>query len=189
MTRTESGGGDALERWAPIEARLRAVEETYRVERIRKNGHPEPEGEGRRQLDQDIDSACRIYMNTSAEHRAAMRALFAWSYQLRRYLDQRIRFPAAIVDREEAIDSLRMALAAASLCDGGEWRDTYVRLGQAWVTLQRAGIDPRPWFREAAEWSADEDGGPGKFSVRRFLLDFEQSAYFNASVRPRLREG
>jgi hypothetical protein len=179
----------ALERWAPIEARLRAVEETYRVERIRKNGRPEPGGEARRQFDSDLESTCRIYMETTAEHRAAMRAFFEWSYLLKRHLDQRIHFSGANGDRDEAIDSLRLALAAASLCNGGEWRDTYVRLGGAWVTLERAGVYPRPWFREAAEWSADSADQPGGFSVRRFLLDFERSTYFNVSVRPRLQEG
>jgi hypothetical protein len=66
MARVEAGEGGALERWAAIEPRLRVLEESYRVERIRKNGRRYPEGESLRQLEEDVRSACEIYMETTA---------------------------------------------------------------------------------------------------------------------------
>jgi hypothetical protein len=190
MARVEAGEGGALERWAAIEPRLRVLEESYRVERIRKNGRRYPEGESLRQLEEDVRSACEIYMETTAEHRAGMRALFDWSYLLiPRYLNACAMIPRVIVDRASAVQSLRLALAAASLADqNAEIRDLYVHLGAAWVMFERAGIDPRPMFREAADWSSTVDQPVG-IPIRRFLLEFEDSAFFHSSVLPRLRGG
>jgi len=189
MARAQEYDGGALERWASIESRLRAVEETYRVERIRKDGRPDPEGESLRQLEEDIRSTCETYIAATAEQRAAMRSLFEWSYLLPRYLDRCASIPDVIVDRASAIRSLRLALAAVSLADRkAEIRDLYIRLGQAWVMLERAGIDPRPCFQEAAGWSSGVEL-PDQFSIRRFLLGFEDSAYFHSSILPRLRDG
>jgi hypothetical protein len=85
-----------------------------------------------------------------------------------------------------AVASLRRALAAASLADvKAEYRDLYLSLGDAWVRLHRRGIDPRPWFLEAAAWSS-ESTRADRFSVRRFLADFDRSAHFQACVAPRL---
>jgi hypothetical protein len=97
--------------------------------------------------------------------------------------------PRVIVDRASAVQSLRLALAAASLADqNAEIRDLYVHLGAAWVMFERAGIDPRPMFREAADWSSTVDQPVG-IPIRRFLLGFEDSAFFHSSVLPRLRGG
>ncbi len=104
------------------------------------------------------------------------------------YLDQCAMVPDVIVDRASATQSLRRALAAASLADHkAEIRDLYIRLGRTWVMFEKAGIDPRPWFQEAAGWSSIVDE-PDRFPIRRFLLEFEESAFFHASVLPRLRD-
>ena len=72
--RAAAGEGGALERWALIESRLRALEETYRVERIRKNGRPRPEGESLRLFFFNVTSASEIYMDTTTDHRASIGA-------------------------------------------------------------------------------------------------------------------
>ncbi len=186
MPHRQAADHHLVARWQLIEARFREVEEAYRTERIRKGGHPYPEGPRLQQLERDLAATLEIYMSTSAEHRAILRALFEWSYVLPRYLQPSVRIVDAADDRASAVESLRRALAAASLVDGkAEYRDLYLSLGDAWIALHGRGIDPRPWFQEAAAWSSDETG-LDRFSVRRFLAHFDRSAYFQSSVAPRL---
>jgi len=186
MSHRPSADHDLVARWRPIEARLREVEETYRTERIRKGGRPHPEGARLEQLDRDLCDTLEIYTSTTAEHRAALRALFAWSYELPLHLDRVARVDLAVGDKDSAVASLRRALAAASLADDkAEYRDLYLSLGDAWVSLHRRGIDPRPWFQEAAAWSS-EAASPDRFCVRQFLGEFDRSLYFQTSVAPRL---
>jgi hypothetical protein len=181
-----SADHDLVARWPPIEARLREVEETYRTERIRKGGRPHPEGARLEQLERDLSDTLEIYMHTTAEHRAILRELFAWSYELPRHLDRIARVDPAACDPDSAVASLRRALAAASLADDkAEYRDLYLSLGDAWISLRRRGIDPRPMFQEAAAWSSEAKSSD-RFCVRRFLGEFDRSLYFQTSVAPRL---
>ncbi len=174
------------ERWSPIEARLRAVEEDYRAERIRKGGRPRPEGERLYRLEEDLSLACDLYIEAAAEHRDRMRQLFEWSYLLPRYLIQRIRVPADAGTSEAFQRALRGALAACSLENNKtDFRDVYVLLGEIWIEARRRGLDPRPQFSEAAIWSSEEGGRAGT-PLREFLLRFHESAYFEAAVQPRL---
>jgi len=179
-----AGAGDRGfgEEWLPIEARLREVEETYRVDRLRANTKSVPDGDRLRQVRRDVHDACATYLAAGPELRARMRELFRWSYLLPRYLCRRIHVPADLPNRESAAQALRIALAAASLEDNRtDSRDMLQSLGEVWLAAERYGLAPREFFAEAAARSSDEPAGS---SMRRFLLGFHESAYFRSSVEP-----
>lgn len=177
-----------LQAWLPMEARFRAVENWYRKERIRANGRPYLEGEERLSLQHELDTACALYVEATPEQRMIMRELFAWSYTLPGYLQGGVGIAANGVEGEELLRRLRTGLAAAALENNKtDFRDMYVALGDMWVTASLANVDPAPLFREAAEWCSDRDDfGYGYGSMRQFLLGFEQSAFFEADVAPRV---
>jgi len=77
---------------------------------------------------------------------------------------------------------LRLGLAAASIDDNGtDFRATYVVLGDLYLCAVRCGMEPGPYFEEAAEIS------PSVSNIEQTLLGFERSAYFGEAVAPRLR--
>jgi hypothetical protein len=81
---------------------------------------------------------------------------------------------------------LRLGLAAVSIDDNGtDFRDTYVALGALYLCAVRCGMDPRPYFEEAAEISSGASNTEPT-SMRDFLLRFKGSAYFGESVAPKL---
>jgi hypothetical protein len=81
---------------------------------------------------------------------------------------------------------LRLGLVAVSIDDNGtDFRDTYAVLGALYLSAVRCGMEPGPYFQEAAEISS----GISKVELtpmRDFLLGFERSAYFEESVAPKL---
>jgi hypothetical protein len=82
---------------------------------------------------------------------------------------------------------LQQPLAAVSIDDDGtDFRDTYVALGDLYIAAARCGMDPRPYFDEAAEISSGVSNIE-QTSMRDFLLRFEGSAYFGEAVAPNLR--
>ena len=179
---------DFLETWLPIETRLRGVEDTYRIERIRKNGHPCPEEEQLVEVMNDLRAAVELYMSATAEQRSVMRGFFSWSYLLPRYLGRNIHLSDEQSTHEAFIHSLRLVLAAVSLTNNQtDYRDTYCILGSIWLAVYRRQIDPQPYFCEAAAWSSDKDES-GCGSMRRFLLGFHESAFFKADVAPSLEQ-
>ena len=162
---------DFLETWLPIETRLRGVEDTYRIERIRKNGHPCPEEEQLVEVMNDLRAAVELYMSATAEQRSVMCGFFSWSYLLPRYLGRNIHLSDEQSTHEAFIHSLRLVLAAVSLTNNQtDYRDTYCILGSIWLAVYRRQIDPQPYFCEAAAWSSDKDES-GCGWMRRFLLD------------------
>ena len=172
-----------LETWLPIETRLRSVEDRYRIERIRKNGHPYPEEEQLVEVMNDLRAAVELYMSATAEQLSVMRGFFSWSYLLPRYLGRNIHLSDEQSTHEAFIHSLRLVLAAVSLGNNQtDYRDTYCILGNIWLAVYRRQIDPQPYFCEAAAWSSDKDES-GRGSMRRFLLGFQESAFFKADVR------
>ena len=174
--------------WLPIETRLRGVEDTYRIERIRENGHPYPEEEQVVDVMNDLRAAVELYLSATAEQRSVMRGFFSWSYLLPSYLGRNIHLSDEQSTHEAFIHSLRLVLAAVSLEDNqSDYRDTYCILGDFWRAVYRRQIDPQPYFCEAAAWSSDKDEA-GRGSMRRFLLGFHESAFFKADVAPRLEQ-
>jgi len=81
---------------------------------------------------------------------------------------------------------LRLGLAAVSIDDNGtDFRDSYVALGVLYLSAFRCGLEPGPYFEEAAEISS-ADSNIEQTSTRDFLLRFEGSAYFEEAVAPKL---
>jgi len=81
---------------------------------------------------------------------------------------------------------LRLGLAAVSIDDNGtDFRDTYVALGALYLSAVRCGIEPGPYFEEAAEISSSVSNME-LTPMRDFLLRFEGSAYFEEAVAPNL---
>lgn len=78
-------------------------------------------------------------------------------------------------------------LAAVSIDDNGaDFRDTYEALGDLCIGAVRCGMDPRPYFDEAAEISSGVTNIE-RASMRDLLLRFEGSAYFGEAVAPKLK--
>jgi len=81
---------------------------------------------------------------------------------------------------------LRLGLVAVSIDDNGtDFRDTYVALGALYLSAVRCGLEPGPYFQEAAKTSSGVSH-VGQTPMRDFLLRFEGSAYFEESVAPKL---
>jgi hypothetical protein len=81
---------------------------------------------------------------------------------------------------------MRVGLAAVSVDDNGtDFRDSYVALGDLYISAVRCGMEPGPYFEEAAEISSGVSNIE-QASMRDFLLRFEGSAYFEEAVAPTL---
>jgi hypothetical protein len=128
-----------------------------------------------------LDVFCERYLASSDSDRAAMRSKMTASKatlnKLSWYMGRCRR------ELESTADArwLRLALAAASLSDRlPDYRDLYVSLGSLYQASLRVGIEPGPFFDEAGRLSsAEPDDGRG-MSTRRFLAEFERSAYFGS---------
>jgi hypothetical protein len=81
---------------------------------------------------------------------------------------------------------LRRALAACSLGDNRvSFKEMYVALGNLYLASIKVGLNPSMDFVRIANISSPLDRGIG-VSMRDFLNDFEESAFFNSDVRPQL---
>ena len=142
---------------------------------------------GGKELASDLDLACELYLRGGAAQRHEIRSSFEeWTVARTRMLDRAWYFAHRLSDTCEA-RWLRLGLAAVSIDDNGtDFRDTYVALAAFYVRAVRCGMEPRPYFQEAAEISS---GAPNieQTSMRDFLLRFEESAYFGEAVAPKLR--
>jgi hypothetical protein len=81
---------------------------------------------------------------------------------------------------------LRRTVTAAALADTKpDFRDWYLTLGDVWIVAVRRGLDARGAFAAAATLAPEKHSTEG--STRKMLAEFEKSAYFAASVAPKLR--
>lgn len=179
-----------LEIWTPIAARLRAVEDRYRSQRLRPGVNPHPAGAALETMLEDLRRACELYIAAAPGQREAMRALPAESYVLPPYLLRLITLrPKGMPAASE--HALRLALAAASLENNKtDSRDTLLALGAVYADAVNAGMDPDPFFQEAASWSSREDDFGYRIApMRDFLSNFKESAFFKADVQARLSSG
>lgn len=143
-------------RWTPLEARFRAVDDTYQSEKIRKNGQPYPVGQARSKLDEALSEACDLYMDARPDQRGRMRDYFERSRVPRLYLLE-VGGTSMEVANEPADRALRQALASVSLDNCGEFRDTFTFLARIQEASVSRGLDPKPFFEEAAGWSSSEE--------------------------------
>lgn len=141
---------------------------------------------GGKELASDLDLACELYLRGDEHLRHEIRCSFeGWTAVRGLVLDRAWSFADKFADTCDE-RWLRFGLAAVSIDDiGTDFRDSYVALGVLYISAVRCGMDPGPYFEEAAEISSGISNIE-QTSMRDFLLRFERSAYFEESVAPKL---
>jgi hypothetical protein len=148
-------GASARDPWQEIRARMDDRQAAYRRGWLRAPiGEPahQPGGE---ELASDLNLACRLYLQGEEALQREIRHTFnEWTSVRGRVLAKAWSFADKLAD---TCDDrwLRLGLAAVSIDDSGtDFRDTYVTLGALYIGAVRCGMDPRPYFEEAAEISS-----------------------------------
>ena len=160
--------------------RMDARQASYRRSRLLAPLGELAHQQGGKELPSDLELACRLYL------RREIRDSFeVWTAVRGRMLAKAWSFADRLADTCD-YRWLRLGLAAVSIDDNGtDFRDTYVALGALYLCAVRCGIQPGPYFEEAAEISSSASNME-LTSMRDFLLRFEGSAYFGESVAPKL---
>ena len=179
-------GASAGDLWQGLKTRMDSRQASYRRSWLRaKPGEPArtPEGE---ELASDLNLACRLYLRGEEALRREIRDSFSeWTAVRGRMLAKAWTFADRLAD---TCDDrwLRLGLAAVSIDDNGtDFRDTYVALGDLYLCAVRCGMEPAPYYREAAEISSSVSNTE-LTPMWDFLLRFEESAYFGEAVAPKL---
>ena len=172
--------------WQGLTTRMDARQASYRRNWLRAPlGEPahQPGGE---EIASDLDLACELYLRGDEALRHEMRRSFdEWTAVRGRMLAQAWSFAGKLAD---TCDDrwLRLGLAAVSIDDNGtDFRDSYVALGNLFVCAVQCGMEPGPYFEEAAAISSGVSNIE-RTSMRDFLLRIEGSAYFEEAVAPKL---
>lgn len=141
------------------------------------------------ELHQLIDDLCALYLSASEEQRAQIRNLAAEPPStVRNQLLSHIGWAGEQASSSKDGEWVRRGLAAASIEDNRlDYRDMFRALGGLYLAASSAGIDCSHYFQEASELSSTQRGpSPSVGSMRDFLANFEQSAYFKLDVRPKI---
>jgi len=175
----EASTGDL---WQGLKIRMDDRQATYRRSWLRSKPGEPARTLGGKELASDLSLACRLYLRGEETLRREIRDAFSeWTAVRGRMLAKTWTFAEELAD---TCDDrwLRLGLAAISIDDNGtDFRDTYVALGDLYLCAVRCGMEPVPYFEEAAEISS------GVSNLEQTLLGFERSAYFGEAVAPRLR--
>jgi hypothetical protein len=182
-----SGGASAGERWQGLKIRMDDRQAAYRRGWLRAPIGEPANQPGGKELASDLDLACELYLRGDAALQREIRDSFSvWTAVRGRMLTKAWTFAEKLAD---TCDDrwLRLGLAAISIDDNGtDFRDTYVALGDLYLCAVQCGMEPVPYFEEAAEISSGVSNLE-LIPMRDFLLGFERSAYFGEAVAPRLR--
>jgi hypothetical protein len=179
-------GTSFVDLWQGLKIRMDDRQASYRRSWLRAPLGEPAHQPGGKELASDLNLACELYLRGDAALRREIRHSFnEWTSVRGRMLAKAWSFADNLAD---TCDDrwLRLGLAAVSIDDNGtDFRDTYVALGDLYVCAVRCGIEPGPYFDEAAEISS---GVPNieQTPMRDFLLRFEGSAYFGEAVAPKL---
>jgi hypothetical protein len=183
-TGEEASAGDL---WQGLKIRMDDRQAMYRRSWLRAPLGEPAHQPGGKELASDLDLACRLYLQGEEALRREIRRSFnEWTSVRGHVLTKAWSFADKLAD---TCDDrwLRLGLAAVSIDDNGtDFRDSYVALGDLYFGAVRCGMDPRPYFDEAAEISSGVSNIE-RTSMRDFLLRFEGSAYFGEAVAPKLR--
>src|SRR5208282_5601899 len=137
----------------------------------------------REELQRTIDELCALYLTVSDGERDHIRKLVQTHRPLHNGLLAHIGWTA----QHKPAHWLWRGLAAASIEDNREdFRDMFVALGGLYLEAVAVGIDVSDCFQKAAQLSSAVAGPHFKLSMREFLAEFEQSKYFEQSIRPKL---
>jgi hypothetical protein len=179
-------GVSAGDLWQELKIRMDHRQAEYRRSWLRAPLGEPAHQPGGKELASDLDLACRLYLQGQDVLRSEIRNSFSeWTSVRGRMLARTWPFADRLADTCDE-RWLRLGLAAVSIDDNGtDFRDTYVALGALYLCAVRCGMDPRPYFQEAAEISSGASN-TDLTSMRDFLLRFEGSAYFGESVAPKL---
>jgi hypothetical protein len=102
-----------------------------------------------------LDQVCPIYLGASPQRRAEIRAAVSDKEGIRSGLINYVYRAAEQLQSPADKEWLRLGLAAVSIENGSmDIRDTLVALAELFVAAEKAGIDPKPYFREVAELSS-----------------------------------
>ena len=186
MAEQFGGGASAGDPWEALKLRMDDRQVAYRRSWLRAPlGEPahQPGGE---ELASDLNVACELYLRGHETLRREIRKSFSeWTAVRGRMLAKAWSFADKLAD---TCDDrwLRLGLAAVSVDDNStDFRDSYVVLGALYVCAVRCGIEPGPYFEEAAEISSCVSNFE-QATMQDFLRRFEESVYFEEAVAPKL---
>jgi hypothetical protein len=143
------------------------------------------------ELRQTADELCVLYLSVTSEQREEIRNLAAEPSRVISYhLFDHIGWSGKQISASGDGEWVRRGLAAASIENNRlDPRDMFTSLGGLYLAATSAGIDCSHYFQEVAELSSAQSVYPKirwMGSMRDFLANFEQSAYFKADVRPKI---
>jgi hypothetical protein len=120
-----------------------------------------------------FEALCAEYVESSPAGRAALRKFAAKQQKLGDLLWRYANALTRRITTAEDAPLVTLALAAVSIEDcASDVRDTLMTLADLFVAAEAAGVDPRPPFTAAAEWSTDEFTRGGCESVAAMLREF-----------------
>jgi hypothetical protein len=141
-------------------------------------------------LHEKLNQLCTLYFSMQGEQRSAFRKAVASRKHLLWGIRAHIVWAANKIQSPDDIGWLRAGLAAASIEDARiDFRDTLMNLGSLYIAASSHGIEPLEHFKEVARLSSGEETPWKSFrSTQHVLANFEQTAFFQADVKPRLRD-
>lgn len=172
--------------WRELGIRMDARQAAYRQRWLRAALEETAQALEGEELASDLELACELYLRCGEALRREIRTSFGKWTAVRGHMLARARSYARRLSETCEARWLRLGLAAISIDDTGtDFRDSYVALGNLYVCAVRCGMEPGPYFKEAATHSS---GVPNveQASMRDFLLSFEGSAYFREAIVPNL---
>jgi hypothetical protein len=180
-------GTSLVDLWQGLKIRMDDRQASYRRSWLQAPLGEPAHQPGGKELASDLELACQLYLQGEGALRREIRHSFnEWTSVRGRMLAKAWSFAGKLAD---TCDDrwLRLGLAAVCIDDNGtDFRDSYVALGDLYIATVRCGMDPRPYFDEAAEISSGVSNVE-RTSMRDFLLHFEGSAYFGEAVAPKLK--
>lgn len=130
-----------------------------------------------------------FFLTRSDEERDYLRKLVEARKSIDWFLFGAIVSATKRVESSRDPDVVRRGLAAAAILDNrADIRDLFIALGNLYLIACRVGLNAPVYFREAAEMSSPSKNllPTYKGSTRKFLAQFEESAYFIEAVLPKL---
>ncbi|MEO6458140.1 MAG: hypothetical protein ABIO92_07680 [Chloroflexia bacterium] len=129
-----------------------------------------------------IDALCEMFIQSDPIEQSRLRD----SPLAQAFSFNRITASVSLINTTKDVEQLCKGLAAAVLLNGqDDYRDILTALASLWLAASHAGIDPSPYFQEAARM-ASMDNPYGIGSTRDQLANFHTSAIFKEQVEPYL---
>jgi hypothetical protein len=133
-----------------------------------------------------LDELCTLYLDARPTQRDTIRSMVADKHEVLSALNG---YMYRALDRYQATaDTKWLYIGLASIAIEElriDYRDTLVALGAFFVTAVASGVDPRPLMAEVANLASADVTALGT-STKAFLSNFEATAYFESSVKPKV---